>query len=116
MGENAAIVNLGGKVLLLLTKEADLIVLPANAKVETPVAQYYLANRPTWGHPVVIGNRILIKDETTLRSLTFQNSKLGGRNSSAHPSLKMAGCSQPTPAPADQVGDSDCRVIAKPSF
>ena len=28
MGENAAILNLGGKVLLLLTNDANLIVLP----------------------------------------------------------------------------------------
>ena len=69
MGENAAILNLGGKVLLLLTNDANLIVLPVNAKEYAPVTQYTVADSPTWAHPVVIGNRILIKDETTLRSL-----------------------------------------------
>jgi outer membrane protein assembly factor BamB len=71
MGENAAILNLGGKVLLLLTNEANLIVLPADAKGYTPIAQYTVANSPTWAHPLVTGNRIFIKDETTLRSLAM---------------------------------------------
>ena len=72
MGENASILNLGGKVLLLLTNEANLIVLPVSAKEYAPVTQYTVANSPTWAHPVVIGNRILIKDETTLSSLKIQ--------------------------------------------
>ena len=72
MGENAAILNLGGKVLLLLTNDANLIVLPVSANEYAPSAQYTAANSPTWAHPVVIGNRIFIKDETTLRSLKIQ--------------------------------------------
>jgi outer membrane protein assembly factor BamB len=72
MGENAAILNLGGKVLLLLTNDANLIVLPVSANEYAPSAQYTAANSPTWAHPVVIGNRIFIKDETTLRSLKVQ--------------------------------------------
>ncbi len=72
MGDNAALLNLGGKVLLLLTNEANLIVLPVNTKEYAPAAQYTVANSPTWAHPVIIGNRILIKDETTLRSLKIQ--------------------------------------------
>lgn len=71
MGENAAILNVGGKVLLLLTNDANLIVLPADAKEYSPVIQYTVAKSPTWAHPVVIGKRILIKDETTLVSLAM---------------------------------------------
>jgi hypothetical protein len=71
MGENAAILNVGGKVLLLLTNDANLIVLPADAKEYSPVIQYTVANSPTWAHPVIIGKRILIKDETTLVSLAM---------------------------------------------
>jgi outer membrane protein assembly factor BamB len=78
MGENAAILNLGEKALLLLTNEASLIVLPADAKDYTPLTQYTVANSPTWAHPLVTGNRILIKDETTLRSLTMSNPDLSG--------------------------------------
>jgi outer membrane protein assembly factor BamB len=69
IGENAAILNLGGGTFLALTNDANLIVLPLNAKEYAPAAQYTVANSPTWAHPVVLGNRILIKDETTLRSL-----------------------------------------------
>ena len=72
MGENAAILNAGGSVFLALTNEANLIVLPVNAKEYAPTVQYTVANSPTWAHPVVSGNRILIKDETTLRSLALQ--------------------------------------------
>lgn len=72
IGESAAILNLGGKVLLLLTNEAKLIVLPVSTKEYAPAAEYTVADRPTWAHPVVNGNRILIKDETSLRSLRIQ--------------------------------------------
>ena len=71
MGENAAILNLGSKLLLLLTNDAKLIVLPGDAKEYSPVIQYTVANSPTWAHPVVIGKRILIKDETMLVSLAM---------------------------------------------
>jgi outer membrane protein assembly factor BamB len=69
MGENAAIIN-AGPVLLFLTNDANLIVLPASAKEYAPLAQYTVATSPTWAHPVVAGNRILVKDETTLASLS----------------------------------------------
>ncbi|MBA3767093.1 MAG: PQQ-like beta-propeller repeat protein, partial [Acidobacteria bacterium] len=70
MGENMALLN-AGKVLLLLTNEARLIVLASNAKEYKPVVEYVVANSPTWAHPVVISNRILVKDETTLTLLTI---------------------------------------------
>jgi outer membrane protein assembly factor BamB len=70
-GENAAILNLAG-TLLLLTNEANLIVLPASAKGYAPLAQYAVATSPTWAHPAVVGGtRILVKDETTLASLSI---------------------------------------------
>jgi hypothetical protein len=71
-GENAALLNVGGSAFLALTNEGALIVLPVNAKEYAPSVQYTVANSPTWAHPVVIGNRILIKDETTLSSLRAQ--------------------------------------------
>lgn len=71
MGENAAILNLGGKALLFLTNDANLIVQSLDAKAYSPLAQYTVAASPTWAHPLVLGRRILIKDETTLRSLSM---------------------------------------------
>lgn len=70
--ESAAILNLGGKDLLLLTNDAKLIVLPINSKEYAPTAQYTVADSETWAHPVVIGNRILIKDQTSLRSYSMR--------------------------------------------
>jgi len=72
IGDNAAILNLGGKALLLLTNEAKLIVVPVSTKEYAPAAEYTVADSQTWAHPVLIGNRILIKDLTTLRSLRIQ--------------------------------------------
>ena len=71
MGENAAIVNLGG-TLLALTNDAVLYVLPASATSFAPSAQYTVATSQTWAHPVVLGEDILIKDETTLSSLSLR--------------------------------------------
>ncbi len=70
MGENAALVN-AGKVILLLTNEAKLIVIKPGGTRFEPVTQYTVATSPTWAHPVFLGNRILVKDETTLASLAF---------------------------------------------
>jgi outer membrane protein assembly factor BamB len=71
MGENAAIVNAAGKVLLLLTNDANLIVHPLNAKAYTPAAQYTVATSQTWAHPLIFGKQILIKDESTLASFAI---------------------------------------------
>jgi outer membrane protein assembly factor BamB len=71
MGENAAIVNLGG-TLIALTNDAVLYVLPASATSFAPAAQYTVAASPTWAHPVVLGDQLLIKDETTLASLSLR--------------------------------------------
>ena len=71
MGENAAIVNLGG-TLLALTNDAVLYVLPAGAASFAPSAQYTVATSQTWAHPVVLGDQLLVKDETTLASLSLR--------------------------------------------
>jgi outer membrane protein assembly factor BamB len=68
MGENAAILNVGGQFLLLLLNDATLVVLAANAKEYLPAAHYTVAKSPTWAHPVLLGRQLLIKDENTLAS------------------------------------------------
>jgi outer membrane protein assembly factor BamB len=70
-GENAALVGLGG-TLLALTNDAVLYVLPARAKSYAPAAQYTVANSQTWAHPVFLGDRVLVKDETTLAALSLK--------------------------------------------
>jgi outer membrane protein assembly factor BamB len=66
MGENAALLNLNDQAILMLTNDAKLIVQPAEAKTYAPLVSYSIAKSPTWAHPVVVGKRLYIKDETTL--------------------------------------------------
>lgn len=70
-GENAAILNISGKFLMMLTNEGNLVVMPADTKEYLPAAQYNVAPSPTWAHPVVMGRRILVKDYDSLISLAF---------------------------------------------
>jgi outer membrane protein assembly factor BamB len=68
MGENAALLNTG-KVLLVLTNDAKLVVVEPSATAYKAVAEYTVADSQTWTHPVLLRNRIFVKDETTLVSL-----------------------------------------------
>ncbi len=66
-GENAALV-MAGNVLFSLTEGADLLISNVSSKGPNLLKRYDVADSPTWAHPVVVGNRILIKDEKTLAS------------------------------------------------
>jgi hypothetical protein len=44
MGENAAILNLGDKVILFLTNEAKLFVQAVDGKTYSPIADYAVAS------------------------------------------------------------------------
>jgi outer membrane protein assembly factor BamB len=64
-GENAAML-VAGSVMFWLTNDAELIVSRlTNNRVE-PVRRYKVADSETWAHPVVAGNRVLIKDNQSL--------------------------------------------------
>ena len=64
-GENAAMV-LASLTIFSLTNDADLIVTSAADKGAVVIKKYHVAEKPTWAHPVIVGNNILIKDETAL--------------------------------------------------
>ncbi len=64
-GDNAALVR-AGPVVLALTTKGRLVVFEAVAEGLEATAHYKVADSQTWAHPVVVGNRILIKDHTTL--------------------------------------------------
>ncbi len=70
-GENAAMLS-AGETLFLLTNDAELIVAKNNAKRFEPLKKYTVAGSPTWAHPAIIGNRILIKDASTLALLSVE--------------------------------------------
>jgi outer membrane protein assembly factor BamB len=66
-GENAAVVA-GGGVLYVLSSEGELIVVKTTPKAYEPLRTYTVADTPTWAHPVVLGDRVLVKNENTLAS------------------------------------------------
>jgi outer membrane protein assembly factor BamB len=70
---NAAVLN-AGEVLFFLTDRAELIVVRATKDGFQRVQRYSVADSPTWAHPVVLGNRVLIKDEKTLALWTLPSS------------------------------------------
>jgi outer membrane protein assembly factor BamB len=67
----ASVVNAGG-VWLFLTTRGQLVVVKANGQAYEPVAEYTVSDWQTWAHPVFLGNRILIRDDLTLRSLRIE--------------------------------------------
>jgi outer membrane protein assembly factor BamB len=69
-GDNAAIVA-AGKFLFFLTDAADFIVARGDAKRFEVLKKYSVADSPTWAHPVIVGNRILIKDASSLALLSL---------------------------------------------
>jgi outer membrane protein assembly factor BamB len=64
-GENAALVAAGG-ALLALTTDATLIVIRPDGAQFGPLATYTVADSPTWAHPAVVREGILVKDAETL--------------------------------------------------
>ena len=70
-GENAAIVN-GPQVLFLLTNDFQLIIARKDAKKFDPIRRYTVADSPTWAPPIVVGDRVLIKDLSTLALFSFE--------------------------------------------
>jgi outer membrane protein assembly factor BamB len=63
--DSAAIVAAGG-VLLYLTNDAQLMIVRDSGNGFELVRKYEVAGSPTWAHPVVVGQGILVKDEKTL--------------------------------------------------
>jgi outer membrane protein assembly factor BamB len=70
-GDNAAIVG-AGQYLFMLTDGADLIVARNDPTRFELVKKYSVAQSPTWAHPVIVGNGVLIKDASTLALLSLE--------------------------------------------
>jgi outer membrane protein assembly factor BamB len=73
-GENASILS-AGSVLLILVSDGRLLVVKPTAAAYEPIAEYRVSDSKTYAHPVFLGDRILIKDDRTLRSFAIE----GGR-------------------------------------
>lgn len=74
MGDNAAL-EASGKVLWGLTTRGELIAFRASDKKFDPLARYKVADSPTWAHPVIGPDDVLVKDETHLTLWRFPQDK-----------------------------------------
>jgi outer membrane protein assembly factor BamB len=68
--ENAAIVR-AGNVVFSLEDDAELVVGRVNAGAFQELKRYTVANGATWAQPVLSGNRIFVKDVSTLALWTL---------------------------------------------
>jgi outer membrane protein assembly factor BamB len=67
---NAAIVS-AGDLLFLLKDDAELIVAKASVAGFEPVKRYTVADSATWAQPTIAGNRIFVKDTSSLALFTW---------------------------------------------
>jgi outer membrane protein assembly factor BamB len=65
LADNAAFLS-AGEMLLVLTTEAELLVLRPAPDGPTEAARYRVADSPAWAHPVPVEGGVLIKDATHL--------------------------------------------------
>ena len=63
--KNTAVVKAGG-LLFLLNDDAELIVAGSSRTGFEPLKRYTVADSPTWAQPAISGNRILVKDVSSL--------------------------------------------------
>jgi outer membrane protein assembly factor BamB len=68
----ASILN-ATRVWLVLTTNGQLLVVKPSSKAYEPIAKYQVSDSHTWAHPVFLGKRILIRDQSTLRSFRIES-------------------------------------------
>ncbi|MBK9166768.1 MAG: PQQ-like beta-propeller repeat protein [Bryobacterales bacterium] len=64
-GDNAAIL-LAGETLWLLRDDAELIVARAGTEAFQPLRRYSVAGSPTWAHPLLTADGVVVKDKDSL--------------------------------------------------
>jgi len=62
---NTAVVK-AGDLLFLLNDDAELIVVRSNRTRFEPLKRYTVADSSTWAQPTISGNRIFVKNVTSL--------------------------------------------------
>jgi outer membrane protein assembly factor BamB len=68
---NAAIVR-AGNLVFALKDDAELLVLALNRTRFEPVHRYSVADSATWAQPVIAGNRVFVKDVSSLTLFAFE--------------------------------------------
>jgi outer membrane protein assembly factor BamB len=71
MGSYASILN-AGSAWLVLTNRGQLLVVKPSGTAYEPIAQYRVSDKETYAYPVFLGDRILIKDQITLKSFRIE--------------------------------------------
>ncbi len=69
-GQNAAIVSAGDH-LVVLTNTGELVVAMRTPQRYREVRRYELGQTPTWSHPILLGNQILLRDSDSLSLWTL---------------------------------------------
>jgi hypothetical protein len=67
---NTAVVK-AGNLLFLLNDNAELIVARSSQTGFEPLKRYTVADSATWAQPTISGNRVFVKDVTSLALWTF---------------------------------------------
>ena len=60
-----------GNTIFSLEDDGELVVIRLNREKFDPVARYKVATSETWAQPVISGNRIFVKDVTSLTLWTI---------------------------------------------
>jgi outer membrane protein assembly factor BamB len=67
---NAAI-STAGDMVLSLEDDGELVVVRSSQTAFEPVRRYKVADTATWAQPAISGNRIFVKDESSLTLWTL---------------------------------------------
>ena len=70
-GNHAAIAR-AGNTIFSLEDDSELVVIRLNRERFDPIARYKVAGSDTWTQPVVAGNRVLVKDVSSLTLWTIE--------------------------------------------
>jgi outer membrane protein assembly factor BamB len=68
--DNTAVVK-AGDILFLLNDDGELIVARTDRSGFAPIRRYTVSDSSTWAQPAIVGDRIFIKDTTTLALWTL---------------------------------------------
>jgi outer membrane protein assembly factor BamB len=70
LGANASLTDIGS-ALLVLPESGELLVQQKSGSALKEIARYQVSDSPVWAAPAVVGNKLLIKDKTTLMLYTI---------------------------------------------
>lgn len=70
-GECGTVLDAGG-VLLALTSDKNLVAFTPSNKEYKEVAKFAVAESATWANPIVSGNRVFVKDQTSVALWTIE--------------------------------------------